>query len=65
MPVVIGETLRPINTFLLSTAIFYSRIILRKLNHAQLQNHRKVERYLFKVIKLKADIKFLEVYREV
>ena len=51
MPHVDGETLHTIkNIFLLSLTHFYSRIILKKLNPDQIGCHRKVERFLTKII---------------
>ena len=59
MPHVDGKTLHATkNIFLLSLTHFYSRIILKKLNPDQIGCHRKVERFLTKIVKLKADIKF-------
>ena len=45
--------------FIYSLSLFYSRVILKKLNESQLSDYRQVERSLKKVSKLKADIKYL------
>ena len=62
MSEVSDETLqRPkINILLLSICFFYSRVVLKKLESNQTNEFRNVERNYKKVLKLKADISYLE-----
>ena len=58
----VGETLPKMTPdyTLLAALMFLSRIILRRLSVLELDKFRKVERAIKTVIKIKADIIFLE-----